>query len=213
MSSKRAYAGNARFIEMGSTGIPFRLLINIDHIESFRFEEQFDERKVVVPGTEVPPQRDDAGNVIAPGKPPETRLERVSIGWQVVLVIGGLSNGIGFPTMESAMACYNDLVRMISANGVPVIARKPLAPPKMPSAIVDVDGDAIAAAVDAADLHPELAGDDGEEFEIAENDDDAAEDFTVTDEDLELLENPDIDEDAIEDHFLPAATEDPPKTS
>ena len=179
MSSKRAYAGNVRFIEIGAEGIPFRISLNLDQVENVRFEENLQEVEVL---------NDDAielvvnehGNVVTPARPATKRRERVSQGWCVVIQQAGQPAKIAFPDMAEAMSCYNTILRNIEAVGIPFVKCRPLVAPPGPEN--EVNGEAIADAVDAADLHPDLAG--GEGGGIAPNDDD----FEITDEDIELLD-------------------------
>ena len=152
MSSKRAYAGNARFVEIGSPGVPFRFLVNLDTLEGMRFEEKREVIEVPVPGTGV-------GDI-----PLETREQIQSAGWSVILLIGGRQNGIDFPTIEPAMACYNAIMSMIEAVGVPMASGTRLIPPKPDPTIVDTDGKAmetISKAVEAAGVE---AGEEGEDL-------------------------------------------------
>jgi len=127
-------------------------------------------------------------------------MQVINTGWTIILVSNGQQSGINFPGIESAMACYNSILSMIQAVGVPSVFMHKLEVPKAPeeSKIVGVDGDVIREAVNAADLHPDLAGGDG--AGMAENDD-LDEEFELTDEDLELLENPVIDESELDEAF------------
>jgi hypothetical protein len=186
MGSKRAYAGNARLIEIGSGGIPFRILLNIDKVENLRFEEGH--QSIQVPNDDAVDAIIDPETkaIVVPAVPPTMRTETVSTGWNVIVQQGGQSATIGFPEMEQAMGCYNAIVKMIAAVGIPIVSLKPLMPPKSESPIVGVDGAAIKKAVDAAELHPDLAGGEGDG--VAENDDDLEdEDFELDEEDLEAL--------------------------
>ena len=140
---KGPYSGNARFIEIGSPGIPFRFLVNIDHIDAVRFEEM---------------------------DPLNTDGSKAQFGWSVNVVLNGQGNQLGFPTMEMAINCYNNTLAMIRAAGVPGTWGPELEPPEPPSPILGPDGNKVAEAVDAALAHPDLAGGDG--VGIADNDDD-----------------------------------------
>jgi hypothetical protein len=218
MGSKRAYAGNCRMIEIGSPGHPFRLVFNVDHIDSIRFEEAVEERTIRVPGsTGVAATFDDDGNEVTPAIPPATEQKMVSVGWTVIITANGAQSGINFPNVEAAMGCYNSIINMIQAVGVPHVFMGPLKPPEEPSGIVGPDGKAIADAFDAADLHPDLAGGPG--AGVAPNDDDIDgdvgdfdPDFELSDEDLALLENPQFD-DSIDQEIEAQAepAEDPPE--
>jgi len=158
VSNKRTtYHGNARFVELGSPGILFRQLVNVDQITNLRLEERFE--------------------------------EDVIIGYDVIVSFNNNNNQIGFRDAGQAAALYNVLLDQINAVGAPMTRLPRVEVPQEPSAIVGADG----LAVDAADLHPDLAG--GEGAGVAPNDDD------LTDEDLAMLEHPDIDEDAIADAF------------
>ncbi len=214
------YNGNCRMIEIGSPGIPFRLTVNVDHIDTIRFEEMKEQRPI---GPATPAVTDAEGKIVTDAIPPAMGL--VSTGhWTVILVSNGQQNGINFPNIESAMGCYNAIINMLQAVGIPHVFMGPLKPPPKPSEIVGVDGKAIADAVDAADLHPDLAGGDG--AGVAENDDDLEgralkaglyqpkndddldEEFELSNEDLELLEHPEIDEGEIDEAF--AKPKEPP---
>ncbi len=204
--TKTGYAGNCRMIEIGSPGIPFRLTVNVDHIDTIRFEEMKEKREVQT-GPGVPEVKDpETGEVTFEAIPPPTEQKVVSVGWTVILVSEGQQNGINFPNIESAMGCYNAIINMLQAVGIPHVFMGPLKPPPKPSEIVGVDGEKIKEAVDAADLHPDLAGGDG--AGVAENDDDLDEEFELTDEDLELLEHPEIDVDNLDKEF--AKPKEPP---
>ncbi len=204
-SAKRgnAYTGNARVIEIGSGGIPFRLLVNVDHIDCIRFEEMREEREIEIPGTTEAKVLNDKGELLRPAIPPQTETQVVGVGWGVIIVINGQSNAINFPSIEVAMNCYNSILNMIKAVGIPHVCMGPLRPPPEPK-----------EAVDAIDVHPELAGGEGDG--IAENDDNMddagllppGETFELSDEDLALLENPEIDIDGLDEVF--AKPKDPP---
>ncbi len=187
MSSKRGYAGNARFVEIGSPGVPFRFLVNLDTLEGMRFEEKLEVVKLPVPGTGV-------------GDIPLEHTEKVqSAGWSVILLIGGKQNGIDFPTVAPAMACYNAIMSMIEAVGVPTASGSRLRPPEPAPTIVDTDGkamEAVKAAVDAADIEAAAAlieaGEAGED-ELPPDLDDELPD--LSDEELETLTAPDAKND------------------
>lgn len=175
---KKAYAGNARFIEIGSPGVPFRFTVNLDTLEGLRFEEKLAVIKVPVPGTGV-------GEI-----PLEEREQVVNDGWSVILLIGGHMNNIDFPSIEPAMACYNAIMSMINAIGVPLVCGTKLLPPKQPPAIVGADGkamDAVKAAVESAGIE---AGEEGEDLLDPVIDDEPP---MLSDEELEALTAPDED--------------------
>ena len=182
---KTGYGGNCRMIEIGSGGVPFRMLVNVDHIDSLRFEEVREAREVPIPGKFAVSDADR--NMTKP----ETESQVVHTGWTVIVVMGGRENGINFNQLEPAMNCYNSIIGMIKAVGVPTIAMPMLQPPPAPE--------------EATDVHPYLAGGDGDG--VAENDDGDG-DLELSDEDLELLEHPEIDVDGLEEVF--AKPEDPP---
>lgn len=174
MSTKRAYAGNARFIEIGSPGVPFRYLVNLDQLEGIRFEEMLDQQEVPVPGTGV-------GDIEL-----ETTTKILSVGWSVVLLIQGKQNGINFPDMAPAIACYNSILDMIRIVGVPLCDCVRLEAPKPKSPLVGADGgamDAVKAAVEGAGVE---AGNDGEDLLEPILDEDG-ELIPVTDEEIEQL--------------------------
>ena len=156
------YHGNARFIEIGSPGVLFRQLVNIDQITNLRFEERLE-------------KQEDGESIVS--------------GYDVIIAFEANSNSIFFHDADQAIGLYNVLLDQIIAVGAPMTRLPKLELPAEASAIVGADG----TPVDATDLHAELAG--GEGAGIAENDD--GDDFELTDADLELLENPVIDEDAI----------------
>lgn len=137
MANKRPYHANARFIELGSAGAPFRSLVNVDHITNIRFEQKI---------TDVPAQFDDDGNMTAP---PQQYLE----GWTIVLVLGHGAGGqnIVFPTEEQAVEVYNTMLDMIVGTGVP-IARMPKLtvspPPPEQSELLGPDGEPLEAVND-----------------------------------------------------------------
>ncbi len=217
------YGGNCRMIEIGSPGIPFRLAVNVDHIDNIRFEELFEERDFPVSSKDAFTDKD---GVEHPAIPIGIAKKVVSVGWSVLIISNGQQSGLNLPTMAAAMGCYNSIINMIQAVGIPHVFMGPLRPPEE-SKIVGIDGEKIEAAVDAADLHPDLAG--GEGAGIAENDDavaigdlinqnrimeadqaidDLDDEFELSDEDVELLANPVIDVDALDDEF--AKPEKPP---
>jgi hypothetical protein len=189
------YHGNARFLEIGSPGVMFRQLVNIDQITNLRFEEQLEEQEFPIPGTGQPQhvETDEEGNeYLAEAIPPEMQTQVVCTGYNVIVSFPGNNNQVSFNDIAPAMGLYNALLDQINGLGVPITRFPRLEPPAPASAIVGADG----LPVDAAELHPDLAG--GEGAGIAENDD---EDFDLSEEDLDLLENPEIDEGVIEDAF------------
>ena len=182
MSRSRAtYRGNARFIELGSAGAPFRSLINVDHVTNVRFEQKIGQSEA---------EYDDAGQMTAP---PQQWLE----GWIVIIVLGHGAGGqnIMFPDEEQAVSCYNTILDMIVGTGAP-IARMPKlkaeGPPPEPSALLGPDGEPMPAANGEDDTLPGEVPD-------------------LTDEELDQLENPEIDVDAIADAIEEGVTDDKPQ--
>lgn len=172
---KQGYAGNARFIEIGSPGVPFRFTVNLDTLEGLRFEEKREVIEVPVPGTGV-------GEVEL-----EMQEQVVNAGWSVLLLIGGKTNGIDFPSIEAAMGCYNAIMSMIQAVGVPLVCGTKLLPPEPAPAIVGADGKAmesISKAVEAAGIE---AGEEGEDLVDPVVDED---DSYLSEEELEQLTAP-----------------------
>jgi hypothetical protein len=159
----RQYPGDARFLELGSPGAPFRSLVNISHISNVRFEQKIGQQEATY---------DDGGQMTAP---PQEFLE----GWAIMLVIAHGTGGqnILFPSEEEAVACYNMILDMIVATGVP-ISRQPkltITPEQPePSMIEGLDG-----------------------APIGNRDEDPT--GPISDEELDGFENPDIDIDAIAD--------------
>lgn len=166
--SKGTYRGNARFIELGTLGAPFRSLINVDHITNVRFEQKI--------GSEEP-QYDDEGKMTAP---PQQYLE----GWTVLIVLAHGAGGqtIMFPDEQQAINCYNSLLDMVVGTGAPMARMLKLKPQPEPSQIEGLDGQPLG------------------EMSDAEKDALAPDDIPpLTDEELDQLENPEIDVDAIAD--------------
>ena len=169
---RRPASGNARFIELGSPGAPFRSLVNIDHITNVRFEQHI---------INADPEYDDQGNMTSPGG-------QMPAGWKVVIVLGHGAGGqnIAFPDEHQAAACYNEILDMIQGVGGP-IARKPKLEFEQlpePSSMLGPDGKPLDLGVPGNDdLEDPLPG------EVPE----------LTDEELDQLENPEIDVDGIAD--------------
>ena len=138
------YHGNSRYIELGTPGIPFRHLINVDHISALRFEEKFEET---------------------------AEKRSVLVGFDVVITFTSTNNVIGFDDPQQAMNCYNSLVEQIHAVGVPItrLPRLALAPPESESPVIaDVDGALISDAINEA-LLPGDAELTEEELAMLEN--------------------------------------------
>jgi hypothetical protein len=156
-----------------------------------RFEEKLAVVKLPVSGTGI-------GDI-----PLEHTEEIESVGWSVILLIGGKQNGIDFPAIEPAMACYNAIMNMIEAVGVPMASGSRLRPPEPAPTILDADGkarEAVKAAVDAADIKAAAdlieageieAGEAGEDLLDPVIDDEPP---ILSDEELEALTAPDEDQ-------------------
>ena len=154
MSKNRSpNAANARFIELGSPGMSFRSLINVDHLTNMRFEEAFTEVESPVGG-----------------------LETVSNGWHIVLVLGEHGQTIAFPEESQAVAVYNTILDMIIGTGNPMARMGRLQTRPTPSPIIGAEN-------------------------VWANDDEYVDpyDQPLTDEEIDQLENPEIDVDAIAD--------------
>lgn len=120
----------------------------------------------------------------------EEREEQVVVvGFNVIIGFENSNNQVAFRTPEPAIALYNALVDQMQSVGIPMTRLPKLEMPSMPSGLLGADG----VPVDASDRHPGLAGGEGEGVN-----EDA---FELSDEDLAMLENPEIDEDAIADAF------------
>lgn len=106
MSRKAPYRGNARFIELGSVGAPFRTTINVDHISNIRFEQRI---------KQIDAEYDDDGRMT---RPPQ----EIADGWNVVFVIGHGAGGqsIFFPEEQHAAECYNTVLDLIQNLGIPI---------------------------------------------------------------------------------------------
>lgn len=181
MSQKRTFHGNARFLELGSLGAPFRSLINIDHITNVRFEQKIgnDEAKY-----------DDDGQMTAP---PAQFLE----GWQLVIVLahGAGGQNIMFPTEEAAVGCYNTILDMIVGVGVPMSRMKKLTVTPEEKLIEGMDGKPLGEMSD--DEKEALASyDDDQLHDALPGEDDVP---PLTDKELDQLANPEIDIDVIAD--------------
>ena len=164
MANKQPYRSNARFIEIGSPGAPFRSLVNVDHITNVRFEQKIDQ---------IDPKFDDDGNMIAPP-------QQVFQGWQIILMLAHGSGGqnIFIPNEDGAVALYNQILDMINGTGAPIMRLPKLKATPPPSDIVGPDGQPL-----------------GEDF-ILPGEDGVP---PLTDEELDQLEHPEIDVDAIAD--------------
>jgi hypothetical protein len=173
MSNKTPYHGNARFLELGSPDQPFRSLVNIDHLSNCRFEQD-------IRHSDIPAQYDADGSMTAPPQQSDPFL----VGWKVVLLFDApqQTQAISFTVEEQAIHMYNLILDMISNAGVPVSRCSKLKPMPKPSGLVDADGNPVEAA----------GNDDG----YLPDEDDAPE---LTDDELDQLEHPEIDVDAIAD--------------
>lgn len=142
MSRNRAtYRGNARFLELGSVGAPFRSLVNVDHITNVRFEQKIGQSEA---------KYDDNGEMT---EPPQQWLE----GWAIILVLahGAGGQNIMFPDEQQAVSCYNTILDMIGGVGAPISRMPKLRVTPEPSVIEGLDGAPIADNDDA------LPGEDG----------------------------------------------------
>lgn len=167
----RQYAGNSRFIELGSPGAPFRSLINADDIRNIRFEQD-------IRRTEG--EFDDDGNMTAP---PQEFLA----GWLIIIEFrGGNGQNIAMPDQGQASELYNTMLDMIAGTGIPLARQPRLEVPKVPSGLVGADG-----------LPVDLMSD--EELDALADEPLPGEVPELTDEELDQLENPEIDVDAIAD--------------
>ena len=129
MSSKAPYRGNARFIEIGAEGAPFRSVINVDHITNLRFEQQIGE--------------DDNGTPV---------LE----GWIIVLLLGhgAGSQNIFFPEEAQAVHTYNSILDMINGTGAPIQRMPKLKPQPVASPILGANGEAANVEAPGDDIPP-----------------------------------------------------------
>lgn len=155
MSNKAPYRGNARFIELGSPGAPFRSTVNIDHIVNVRYEMNIQE---------IDAQYDEKGEMIAPP-------QQILAGWNVVLQFTEQGQRINFEKESDAVEFYNTMLDMIANTGAPISRLKRLQTQQQP----------------ANDEVPDL-----------------------TDEELNQLENPEIDVDAIADAVATGVGSDKP---
>ena len=176
MASKQPYRSNARFIEIGSPGAPFRSTVNVDHITNVRFEQKIET---------IEPQFDDDGNMTQPP-------QQIFQGWQIVLMLahGGGGQNIFIPNEDGAVALYNQILDMIAGTGAPIMRLPKLKPTPPPSDLVGPDGKSIEMSEEelealAANGEDFLPGEDGVP--------------PLTDEELDALANPEIDVDAIAD--------------
>lgn len=156
MTSRRSYNGNARFIELGSIGAPFRSLINVDHITNVRFEQKI---------SDEPVQYDDNGEMTAP---PQQILE----GWNIIILLGHGAGGqnILFPDEELAVDCYNQILDMIGGAGCPMSRLPKLEPEPVPSEILGPNGQGVDLdALNDESLPGEAPDLTDEEFDQLEN--------------------------------------------
>jgi hypothetical protein len=177
MSGKTPYRGNARFLELGTLGAPFRSLINVDHITNVRFEQSIGQQEA---------EYDKDGEMTAPP-------QQWSEGWKLIIVLahGAGGQNIMFPTEAQAVGCYNTILDMIAGVGAP-IARMPklkVTPEPEPGSelgLLGPDGQPLGEMSPAE--KDALAGNDAMlPGEVAD----------LTDEEIDQLENPEIDIDAI----------------
>ena len=118
------FQGNARFIELGAVGAPFRSLLNVDKIINVRFEQNVGTKEAEY-GTD--------GEMTAP---PEQWLQ----GWNVLIDHDRAGQTIAFPDEESAVECYNTILDMIAGTDVPM-ARMPKLETQPPISMIEgLDG-------------------------------------------------------------------------
>lgn len=129
MSSKAPYRGNARFIEIGTEGAPFRSVVNVDHITNIRFEQKIGE--------------DGNGNPV---------LE----GWTITMLLGHGAGGqnIFFPAEVDAVNTYNAILDMISETGAPIRRMLKLKPQPIQSPILGANGEAANVEAPGDDIPP-----------------------------------------------------------
>ena len=180
---KSPNAGNARFIELGSLGAPFRSLMNVDHITNIRYEQKIEETEVPVTEGKAA-VFNDAGEMLSPPEQGETRMELSLVGWNIMIQLGETGQTIFFPEEEGAVNCYNTILDMIARTGNPISRMPKLKPMPKPidSPIVGADGSPFIAD----DVPP------------------------FTEEELNQLENPEIDIDAIADAINDGLDKDDP---
>lgn len=149
-SNRKPYSGQARFIELGSLGAPFRSLINVDHISNVRFEQKIGQSDA---------EYDDAGQMTAP---PQQFLE----GWIVIIVIahGAGGQNIMLPTEAQAVELYNTILDMVAGVGAPIARMPKLRVEPDPSPIVGADGESLPGEV------PELTEEELDQLEHPEID-------------------------------------------
>lgn len=168
----RQYSGSSRFIEIGSPGAPFRSLINADDVRNIRFEQD-------IQTTE--PEYNDEGEMTAPP-------QQFMAGWLIIIEFrGGNGQNIAMPNHGQAAELYNTLLDMIAGTGIPMARQPRLEAPKPPSGLVGPDGLPVEMSAEELEAlgidEPPLPG------EVPD----------LTEEELDALENPEIDVDAIAD--------------
>lgn len=194
MSNKKAnYYGSARFIELGTPGQPFRSLINIDHVANVRYEQQIEEHEIRVPGSKgKAAEYDVAGQMTSPPILPETRKEPILVGWLIAIIFDdGQGQKIAFNNEQESVNCYNSIVDMIAGTSIPIarlmVKLKAQPPERRPSILVGADGapfnDGGPDFPDGTEEEGFLPGEDGVPM--------------LTEAELDQLENPEIDIDAI----------------
>ena len=185
---KTPTSANARFIELGSLGQPFRSLVNVDHLTNLRYEQSVEDIEIPLgPGTEA--TYGDDGEMLTPPILAETRKEPTLVGFKIVLLFGEQGQTIAFNNEAESIACYNSILDMIAGTGNPIARMpklQPMPPEFAPSNLLDPDG------VPLDMLSPE-------EREALADDDVPGEVPDLTDGELSQLENPVIDIDAIAD--------------
>ncbi len=114
-SSRRTYAGAARFVEIMPPGIAFRAFCNVDHITGITFGEKMQE--IDVPTGIV----DDEGKNL-------TKKEKVPVGYTVTISVGTANNEFTFGNPGIAVKFWNEVLRDIENVGVPCIRKEKMKP-------------------------------------------------------------------------------------
>ena len=200
--SKAINSGNARFIELGAEGQPFRSLINVDHLTNLRYEHKIEQREIPIPGAQaVEATYDDAGEMLTPPIPAETTMEPILTGFNIILMFGEQGQTIYFNNEGESVATYNRILDMIAGTGNPT-ARMPklkvMPPQTIPGDLVGPDGSPIV-------------GPDGKPLDLSPANSEDLVPPPLTDEEMDQLENPEIDIDAIADAVEEGLGEDPPE--
>lgn len=185
MSSKRQYAGAARYIEIAPPGIPFRAMVNVDHITSIIFQNKMEEIEIRDEGsTGTAEVLDDDGNVLQDAVSPSTHMEHRVTGFMIVVGVAGQQNEFTFSRPDVAIKFYYELEKMISGVGVPILMSKLRMLPPAPPPVPEEDGPKIVGA-NGLEI-----GEEGEDLEDPVIDDDGLPGVDdIIDEALELGED------------------------